>query len=63
MKDNTSENYYKKEIELGRWRIIQVKIINKKEIELGRWRIIKVKIINKKEIELGRWRIIWDENY
>ena len=33
MKDHKSENYYKKEIELGRWRIIKVKIINKKEID------------------------------
>ena len=45
----------KKQIELTRWRIILVKIINnndcdKKQIELTRWRIIRVKIINNNDL-------------
>ena len=51
MSDNTSQNYYIKQVELARWRIIPVKIINENKGELGRWRIIMVKIINKMQVE------------
>ena len=42
----------KKQLELGRWRIILAKISNdnvcdKKLLELGKWRILLIKIINK----------------
>ena len=41
-----------KEVDLGRWKIIQIKIINNNVQDgLGRWRIIRVKIINNNESE------------
>ena len=43
-------------VDVGRWKIIRVKIVDKKQEELRIWMVIWIKNINKKQVELKRGR-------